>query len=107
MGTVGRRGRIGDPNGNIWCRLAHYGSNFWEWVDKRQIDAHCYSLLILWGTVRITNWCMEFATHHGAEKPGLEVAAVIAAVMAPWSALQAAAIKFLFDARTTSFVPDK
>jgi hypothetical protein len=101
-----RRKRVGDPNGNFWCRVAHYGSDFWEWVDRRQIDAHCYSLLILWGTVRITTWCMSYASSH-PDKSGLEVAAVIAAVMAPWSALQAAAIKFLFDARTTSFQPNK
>lgn len=101
-----RRKRIGDPDGSFWCRVAHHGSDFWEWVDKRQIDAHCYSLLILWGTVKITNWCMDYAGLN-AGRPGLETAAVIAAVMTPWSALQAAAIKFLFDARTTSFAPDK
>lgn len=84
------------------CWLALRAGQFWDFIDKRQIDAHVYSCAILYGTVKITEWCMEYASlMHG--RPGLEVAAVIGAILAPWSALQAAAIKFLFDARSGSF----
>jgi hypothetical protein len=97
-----RRKRVGDPDGNFWCRAAYHGSEFWDWIDKRQIDAHCYSLLILYGTVKVSLWCMDYAGVH-ADKPALEIAAVIAAIMTPWTALQAAAIKFLFETRTKSY----
>ena len=84
------------------CRLAMYGKSTWDFIDKRQIDAYAISMLILWGTVRITDWAMGFVAAH-PEVDGLKSAAVIAAVMAPLSALQAAAIRFLFDARSKTF----
>lgn len=73
----------------------------WDWIDRRQIDAHAISVIILYGTIKITAWAMHYANN--ADRPGLEVAAIIAAVMTPWSALQAAAIKFVFETRTKSF----
>ena len=97
----------GDPrrrrnDGGWLCALALRLSEFWEWVDKRQIDAYVISLAILYGTVRITDWAMEFVDRY-PDIDGLKAAAIIAAIMAPWSALQAAAIKFLFEARKGSF----
>lgn len=96
---------IGDPDGGFWCRVALRCSQFWDWVDTRQIDAMLVSLAILYGTVKILEWSFNFASH--ADRPGLEVAAIIAAVTGPYSALQAAAIKFFFEARTTTFKGDK
>ena len=84
------------------CRLAFYGKSTWDFVDKRQIDAYAVSLLILWGTVRVTDWAMGFVDAH-PEVDGLKSAAVIAAVMTPLSAMQAAALKFLFEARSKTF----
>lgn len=72
----------------------------WDWVDKRDIDKHLVSVCIMYGTIRVTEWAMAFTSLH-PDKPGLETAAIIAAVTAPYMALQAAAIKFYFDARTT------
>lgn len=73
----------------------------WDWVDKRDIDKHVLSVGIFWGTVKLTEWAMVFAgAHH--DKPGIETAAIIAAVTAPYMALQAAAIKFYFEARATT-----
>lgn len=69
----------------------------WDWIDARDIDKHVVSLAILYGTVRVTAWSMVFAEH--GNRPGLEVAAIIGAVAAPYMALQAAAIKWYFDAR--------
>lgn len=70
---------------------------FWDWVDDRDVDKHTISVAILSGTVFTTHWAMKYAEH--ADRPGLEVAAIIAAVLAPYSALQAAAISFYFRAR--------
>ena len=74
---------------------------FWDFVDKRQIDAHILSLAIFYGTIRMAEWSMEFAWT--STRPGMEVGVIIASITAPWSALQAAAIKFFFDARSTTF----
>ena len=71
----------------------------WDWIDERDIDKHFVSLAILYGTVRIKEWAMGYASAD-TDKSGLEVAAVIAAVSAPYMALQAAAIAFYFKART-------
>jgi len=72
---------------------------FWNFVDERDIDKHVVSLIILTGTWKVTSWAMAFAeTVHN--QPGLEVAAIIAAVAAPYMAMQAAALAFYFKART-------
>lgn len=72
-------------------------TRFYDWIDERQVDKHFVSLAILAGTVRVTEWAMGYAS--GSARPGLEVAAIIAAVTAPYMALQAAAIGFYFKAR--------
>ena len=79
------------------CWVALRASEGWDWIDKRDIDKHFVSLAILSGTVFITHWAMEFA--YWSSRPGLEVAAIIAAVLAPYMALQAAAVSFYFRAR--------
>jgi len=96
--------KIGSEDGGFWCRVALRTHQFWNWVDERQIDAHLYSLAILYGTYFAMRWCMHYADLN-AGRPGLEVAAVIGAVMAPVSVLQSAAIKFLFEARQGTFRP--
>ena len=67
---------------------------FWDWVDSREVDKHVASVVIMLGTVKVTEWAMAFASSHP------ENYAAIAAVTAPYCALQAAAIKFYFDNRT-------
>lgn len=73
-------------------------TRFWDWIDARDIDKHIMSVIIMYGTWEISRWAMLFATM--AERPGLEVAAIIGAVIAPYMALQAAALKWYFDARS-------
>lgn len=73
---------------------------FWTWVDARDIDKHVVSLLVLIGTYRLTEWAMAFVAVC-KDKTGVEIAAIIAAVTGPYMALQAAAIKFYFDARSS------
>lgn len=88
------------------CLAARRASQFWDFIDRRQIDAYAISVAILAGTIKITDWAMEFVDSH----PDIDLskaALVIGAVMVPWSGLQAAAVKFLFDARTKSFEANK
>ena len=70
-------------------------SQTWDWIDKRQIVERFVALCILYGTIEIVTWSMTYAEIH-AEKSGIEAAAIIAAVAAPYMALQAAAIGFMF-----------
>ena len=72
---------------------------FWNWIDDRDIDKHAVSVAIMWGTVTVIKWAMGYAELHH-DKAGIEIAAIIAAVSAPYMALQGVAIKFYFDART-------
>ena len=73
-------------------------TKLWDWIDARDIDKHLVSLIILGGTFKVTGWAMDYAWIY-VEKPGLELAAVIGSVVAPYMALQGAAIKFYFDVR--------
>lgn len=73
----------------------------WDWIDKRDIDKHAVTLCIMYGTKTLTEWAMVFAVTNAA-RPGIEVAAIIAAVTGPYVALQGAAIKYYFEARPTS-----
>lgn len=81
------------------CWLALRAGQFWDFIDKRDIDKHAVSVSIMLGTLKITTWAMLYAEKVDG-KPGLEVAAVLGAVLAPWMALQAAAVKWYFEART-------
>lgn len=82
----------------VTCWFARRASETWDWIDDRDIDKHAVSLAILFGTVKVTAWAMRFAETHG-EKTGIEAAAIIGAVVAPYMALQAAALAFYFRAR--------
>lgn len=73
-------------------------TRFWDWIDRREIDKHLLSIGVFWGTVKITEWAMVYASAH-IDKSGVDVGAVIAAVTGPYSLLQAACVKFYFDNR--------
>ena len=83
------------------CWVAGRFSQAWDWIDRRQVDAHIVNAITLYGTIKITTWGMHFAEH--GDRPGLEIAAILAAIGVPWTALQAAMVKFIFDARRGSF----
>jgi len=81
--------------------IASWLKRLWDFIDERDIDKHAVSLAILWGTWKLTAWGMEFASLvFTTEKSGVEIAAVVAAVTAPYMALQAAAIAFYFRSRS-------
>lgn len=84
-----------------WSILSARAGAFWNFIDRRQIDAYAVSVIILYGTVDVMRWAMHFA--EAGNRPGLEVAAIVGAITGPYSLLQAAAIKFLFEARKGSF----
>lgn len=50
-------------------------------------------------TFYLGDWVLDYVFAH-PEKPGLEVAAVVTAIMLPWTPVQAAVIKWYFEART-------
>lgn len=81
------------------CWLALRLTDLWDWVDKRDLDKHAVSIVILVGTGKVTAWAFGFAEAH-MDKSGAELALVIASVTAPYMALQAAAISFYFKARS-------
>jgi len=72
-------------------------TRFWDWIDDRDIDKWVVSLIILYGTVDVMRWAMHYAEN--GDRPGLEIAAIIAAVSAPYMALQGFAVKWFFEAR--------
>jgi hypothetical protein len=72
----------------------------WDWIDARDIDKHALSIGIFYGTVKITEWAISYAQAAAAlGRPGLDTAAVLGAVTAPYMALQAMALKWYFDSR--------
>ena len=81
------------------CWLALRAADFWDFIDKRDIDKHLVTLFIMGGTWKLTEWAISYANLQHT-KSGVEVAAIIAAVTGPYMALQAAAISFYFKART-------
>lgn len=74
-------------------------TRFWDWIDKRDIDKHAISVSIMYGTWSLTHWAMTYAI--ASSRPGIDLAVIIAAVTAPYVALQAAALKWYFDARSS------
>ena len=96
------RRRQNDHWRGVLCWLAARGRDFWDFIDKRQIDKHIVSVAILYGTILVMQWAMGFTAEndHGIMS-GIEMAAVIAAVTAPYMALQAVALKWYFDRQKT------
>ncbi len=94
-----------------WC--AQRLSEFWDFVDKRDIDKHVTAQVIIWafliGTYDMTRWGYTFANNwlqavkDGKVISGTEVAAVLAAIGGPWSLLVGAVlsivVNFYFKAR--------
>lgn len=83
----------------LLCLVALRFSQLWDFIDARDIDKHLVAAVLMWQTYHVTWWAFAFA-EKVATRPGLEVAAVIAAVLGPWSLLVGAAVKFYFSART-------
>lgn len=70
---------------------------FFDWIDRRQMDAHCVTIFTLYQTYTVNSWAMAFANQHP------ESSAMVLAIAGIWTAFQLAAIKFIFTARKGSF----
>jgi hypothetical protein len=66
----------------ILCWIAMRLADFWDFVDKRQVDVHlvCWAFFALTGYV--VYWTTEYVWAH-PDKPGLEIAAIVGAVTVP------------------------
>lgn len=93
--------------------IARVASATWDWIDARDIDKHVTAQMILGffmiETVRVVQWGFAFGERwldmldRGKVVPGMEVAAVLAAILGPWSlfagGLIAATTNWYFKAR--------
>jgi hypothetical protein len=72
-----------------------------RFIDSSKVFRRFTLVVTVWMTWRASVWALELATAWIAtDKPGLEFAAVIGAVMAPLSFLQASVFKaFLADGK--------
>lgn len=90
--------RSGD--GGIMCVIARRASQLWDFIDARDIDKHAMAWATFYMTFFIMNWSLNFVWVY-PDKPGLEVAAILGALLATWSPVQAVVIKWYFESRTS------
>ena len=72
-------------------------NRFWNWIDQRGIVRRVVLGIAVWMTWRATVWATAFAA--ASDKPGLEVAAIIAAATAPLTLFTAAVFKAYVESR--------
>lgn len=75
-------------------------NRFLAWCDRRNfISVRSIVLgITIWMTWRVTVWAISFSNLWLlADKDGLQTAAVVAAITAPFAALQGFAFKFYVD----------
>lgn len=63
-----------------------------DFIDSRAIVRRIAFFVMLWITIKTSFWTVEFAWY--SSRPGMEIAAIIAAVWTPLSGLQAAVFAF-------------
>ena len=91
-------------DGGALCWIARRGEQFWDFIDRRQVDAWGVLVFSLWMTAEILEWCMGFATANHSDD-GIKIAAVVASILTPWATMQTFLIKLHFDARKSDFLP--
>jgi len=83
----------------FWCLVARRLSDFWEFIDKRDIDKHT----LVWAVYALTGysvyWSMEFVWEH-PDKPGIEIGVIVGAVNLPLSWVLTKVTDFYFRARS-------
>lgn len=97
--TESRRAADKEGLSKLTCWIAQRAMEFWDFIDKRDIDKHVVSMVVLLNTLVVTRWAMEYAVNH-VDKTGTDIGLVIIAVLGPFSILQGAVIKWYFTART-------
>ena len=69
-----------------------------DFIDTRTVVRRAALLWVIWMTTQAFFWTFEFATN--SPRSGVDVAAIIAAIWAPLTALQGAVIAFYNSARS-------
>jgi len=83
------------------CALALRASQFWSFIDERDIDKHLMAWATFLMTCYIMQWVLTFVWLY-PDKAGLETGLIIAAVLAPWTPVQAKVIQWYFESRNAS-----
>lgn len=73
-------------------------SAFFDWFDDRDIDKHLMVWAVFGVTCYLLYWVMEFVWENAA-KSGIEVGLIVAALLLPWTPVQAKVIDWYFKAR--------
>lgn len=69
----------------------------WVFIDERGIVRRSVLGVAIWMTWRVSVWAMGFAEH--SARPGLDVAAIIAAVSAPITLFAGSAFRGYLESR--------
>lgn len=77
-----------------------YLTAFMDFVDSRAIVRRIAFFVMLGITIKTSLWTIEFAWY--SSRPGMEIAAIIAAVWTPLSGLQAAVFAFYDKGRNAA-----
>jgi len=88
--------RAGD--GGLMCTLALRASQLWNFIDDRDIDKHAMAWAVFGITCYLMQWVLNFVWVY-PEKSGIEVCLIVAAVMLPWTPVQAKVIQWYFESR--------
>lgn len=72
-------------------------NRFWDWIDQRGVVRRVVLGIAVWMTWRAHVWATAFAA--ASDKPGLEVAAIIAAATAPLTLFTASVFKAYVESR--------
>lgn len=78
--------------------ITKYTKMFWDFVDSRYAVRRVLLGIVIWMTWEAYKWATGFAS--GCSRPGVEIAAIIAAVLTPITALQGFTFKFYLDSKT-------
>jgi hypothetical protein len=74
-------------------------NRFWDWIDSRGIVRRLTLAMAVWMTWRATLWATAYAA--ASDRPGLEVAAIIAAATAPLTLFTASVFRAYVESRPT------
>lgn len=80
-------------------------TRFWDWIDRRGVVRRWVLFFTLWMTYRVTDWAFAYA-HDALGHGGFEVSTTIAAITAPFAALQAFVFKWYLDSRGNDAKPN-
>lgn len=94
------RRRQADRGFSVWWAVHHaiqaVSATLWNFIDNRAVIRRVAFVWVLWMTSIVIYWAMDFADDH-PDMDGLKMAAILGAVLTPWSAMQAAIFKFYSD----------